>query len=96
MIIDQHAADERVFYEAFKGLKIHSSTQKLVIPKKIEMEYEYMKAIEDQHKTLEEYGFGFQFRDGEVYMTAAPLVSGTTFTETGMLILNLLQIWNSS
>lgn len=85
LIIDQHAADERVFYEAFKNLEIQSSSQKLVAPKLLDLEYEYVQALNNSEEFLVECGFDFIRGDSGIYLASVPLVSGSAFTESGIL-----------
>lgn len=83
LIVDQHAADERIFYEAFRDLKLQSSVQRLVVPKRLVLEYEYQQALESRKLFLKEYGFEFISDESGTYMASAPFVSGNTFSESG-------------
>ncbi|MFA6888817.1 MAG: DNA mismatch repair endonuclease MutL [Candidatus Woesearchaeota archaeon] len=79
VIIDQHAAHERVLYEKFMQQYFDNSihTQELLIPEEIEFSPTEMLLLTDNIKTIEKLGFHFdEFGRNTMLMRTIPSILG--------------------
>ena len=85
VLIDQHAAQERVFYERFTQ-QLHDkavSSNQLIKPFVFSVNKDEEKVIEQYKGTLERYGFRVEpFGRGEYALTAAPALFGKVYDAT--------------
>lgn len=78
LIIDQHAAHERIFYDLF-GKTTEKQTQELISPVVLRLTPREKVLIEEYIPALEEIGFGVsEFGDNDFVVTFVPLVFGQT------------------
>jgi len=76
MIIDQHAAHERVFFELVRASKKDDS-QELIIPINIELDQREIALMKETIPYLEEFGFRIsEFGQDTFAVTAVPVVLG--------------------
>ncbi|MCZ7402339.1 MAG: DNA mismatch repair endonuclease MutL [Candidatus Methanoperedens sp.] len=76
MIIDQHAAHERVFFELVRASKKDDS-QELIVPINIELDQREKTLMNETIPYLEEFGFRIsEFGSGTFAVTAVPIVLG--------------------
>ena len=76
MIIDQHAAHERVFFELVRGSK-RDDSQELIVPINLELDPRERVLIKDTIPYLEEFGFRIsEFGPDSFAVTAVPIVLG--------------------
>lgn len=76
VIIDQHAAHERILYEQIRKLK-KSMVQELITPVTIDLTPKEKVLVEEYIPYLEEYGFGIsEFGDNTYVVTFVPEVFG--------------------
>ena len=76
MIIDQHAAHERIFFELVRGSK-RDDSQELIVPINIELDSREKVMIRDTIPYLEEFGFRIsEFGPDSFAVTAVPIVMG--------------------
>ncbi|HMB44880.1 MAG TPA: DNA mismatch repair endonuclease MutL [Candidatus Methanoperedens sp.] len=76
MIIDQHAAHERVFFELVRESK-RDDSQELIVPVNIELDSREKVLIKDTIPYLEEFGFRIsEFGPDSFAVTAVPIVLG--------------------
>jgi len=76
MIIDQHAAHERIFFELVRESK-RDDSQELIVPINIELDSMEKVLIKDTIPYLEEFGFRIsEFGPGSFAVTAVPIVMG--------------------
>jgi DNA mismatch repair protein MutL len=76
MIIDQHAAHERVFFELVRESK-RDDSQELIVPINIELDSKEKVLIKDTIPYLEEFGFRIsEFGPDSFAVTAVPIVLG--------------------
>ena len=76
MIIDQHAAHERVFFELIRGSK-RDDSQELIVPINLELDPRERVLIKDTIPYLEEFGFRIsEFGPDSFAVTAVPIVMG--------------------
>jgi len=76
MIIDQHAAHERVFFELVRASK-RDDSQELIVPINIELDQREKALIKETIPYLEEFGFRIsEFGPGTFAVTAVPVVLG--------------------
>ncbi len=79
VIIDQHAAHERVLYEKFMQQYFNNSiqVQKLLVPEEIEFSPTEILLLQDNIKTVEKLGFQFdEFGRNTMLMRTIPSVLG--------------------
>ncbi|MGI5959166.1 MAG: DNA mismatch repair endonuclease MutL [Massiliimalia sp.] len=75
VMIDKHAAHERILFEKLKLQLDLKESQVLLKPVKVLLSQEEVGAIREQEETFSEYGFHFRFDgESEVSVTEAPLV----------------------
>jgi DNA mismatch repair protein MutL len=76
MIIDQHAAHERVFFELVRESK-RDDSQELIVPINIELDSREKILMKDTIPYLEEFGFRIsEFGPDSFVVTAVPIVLG--------------------
>lgn len=76
MIIDQHAAHERILFEQVRDSK-RSDSQELIVPINLELDPKEMVLIKECIPYLEEFGFRIsEFGPDAFAVTAVPLVLG--------------------
>jgi len=76
MVIDQHAAHERIFFEQIRESK-RDDSQELIVPINIELDSREKVLIKDTIPYLEEFGFRIsEFGPGSFAVTAVPVVMG--------------------
>jgi DNA mismatch repair protein MutL len=76
MIIDQHAAHERVFFELVRASK-RDDTQELIIPINMDLDQREKAMMEETLPYLEEFGFRIsEFGPGTFAVAAVPVVLG--------------------
>lgn len=76
VLIDQHAAHERILYEQILSMK-KSMVQELITPVTVELSPKETVLMEDYIPYLEEYGFGIsEFGDNTYVVTFVPEVFG--------------------
>lgn len=76
MIIDQHAAHERVFFELVRESK-RDDSQEMIVPINIELDSREKVLINDTIPYLEEFGFRIsEFGPDSFAVTAVPIVLG--------------------
>jgi DNA mismatch repair protein MutL len=78
VLIDQHAAHERVLYEALMGRRGAVATQGLLVPEVVELAPREMDAFEAYHEALKDLGFGVEaFGEAAVAVRSVPDVAAT-------------------
>lgn len=70
LLIDQHAAHERIIYERLKSNKIKS--QVLLIPKQLELTKDEINAIKDNLDYINKFGFEVEFFDEKLIVKNVP------------------------
>jgi DNA mismatch repair protein MutL len=76
MIIDQHAAHERVFFEIVRASKREDS-QELIVPINMDLDQREIALMKETLPYLEEFGFRIsEFGPGTFAVTAVPVVLG--------------------
>jgi DNA mismatch repair protein MutL len=76
MILDQHAAHERVFFELIRG-SLRDDSQELIVPINIELDSRERVLMKDTIPYLEEFGFRIsEFGHDSFAVTAVPIVLG--------------------
>jgi DNA mismatch repair protein MutL len=76
MIIDQHAAHERVFFELVRG-SMRDDSQELIVPVNIDLDQREIALMKETIPYLEEFGFRIsEFGPGTFAVTAVPVVMG--------------------
>ncbi|VVB54867.1 DNA mismatch repair protein MutL [uncultured archaeon] len=76
MIIDQHAAHERIFFDLIRESK-RDDSQELIVPVNIELDPRERLLIKDTIPYLEEFGFRIsEFGHDSFAVTAVPIVLG--------------------
>lgn len=74
VILDKHAAHERILFESLKR-KLHlKEGQLLLIPFELSLSAEERSVIEEHLGVFEEFGFRFQLTETSVKITEAPLI----------------------
>ncbi|HDP77653.1 MAG TPA: DNA mismatch repair endonuclease MutL [Mesotoga infera] len=76
LLIDQHAAHERIIFEALKESK-KISPQNLLMPLELNLERSKMDLIIAREETLKKLGFTFNFGDDKIIMVSIPQVIKT-------------------
>jgi len=79
VVVDQHAAHERVLFESFHDTTLNegSPTQRLLVPELMEMDRARVLALEDAHGTLREMGVEISaFGDDTIALHAVPAAVG--------------------
>ncbi|MDR2429139.1 MAG: DNA mismatch repair endonuclease MutL [Candidatus Margulisbacteria bacterium] len=74
LLIDQHAAHERVIYERLKTAERRRDKQLLLVPQSIELGQNLNKVLLENAETLRQFGFEWQDLDGTILLRAIPLV----------------------
>jgi len=80
LIVDQHAAHERILYEKFKENKTIES-QKLLLPLSIKMEDFDLELAKDKINRINEIGFGIDFDKKDIIINAIPAIISERYTE---------------
>jgi len=76
MIIDQHAAHERVFFELVRGSK-RDDSQELIVPINMDLDQREIALMKETIPYLEEFGFRIsEFGPGTFAVAAVPIVLG--------------------
>jgi len=76
MIIDQHAAHERVFFELVRASK-RDDSQELIVPINMDLDQREIALMKETLPYLEEFGFRIsEFGPGTFAVTAVPIVLG--------------------
>jgi DNA mismatch repair protein MutL len=76
MIIDQHAAHERVFFELVRASK-RDDSQELIIPINMDLDQREIALMKETLPYLEEFGFRIsEFGPGTFAVTAVPVILG--------------------
>jgi len=76
IIIDQHAAHERIFYEQVRDSR-HTDSQELIVPVNLELDSKEKNMMKECIPHLEEFGFRIaEFGPGAFAVTAVPNVLG--------------------
>jgi DNA mismatch repair protein MutL len=76
MIIDQHAAHERVFFEHVRGSK-RDDSQELIVPINMDLDQREIVLMKETIPYLEEFGFRIsEFGPGTFAVTAVPVILG--------------------
>ena len=75
MLIDQHAAHERIIFEALKESK-RIAPQNLLMPLELSLERSKMDLIIAREETLKKLGFTFDFVNDKIIMVSIPQVMG--------------------
>jgi len=76
MIIDQHAAHERVFFELVRASK-RDDSQELIVPINMDLDQREIALMKETIPYLEEFGFRIsEFGPGTFAVTAVPVVLG--------------------
>ncbi|KAF0988032.1 hypothetical protein HZS_4150 [Henneguya salminicola] len=76
-IIDQHAADEKYNYEKlYQNISI--SSQKLMAPQLLELDFVDREIFLESHESLEEAGFRFSISENKICIISVPSISGQT------------------
>ncbi|MDV0446497.1 DNA mismatch repair protein MutL [Methanosarcinaceae archaeon Ag5] len=76
LIIDQHAAHERIFYDLFKNMD-NKSVQELISPAVIHLSLKEKILMEEYIPLLEDVGFGIsEFGDNSYAISFVPLIFG--------------------
>jgi DNA mismatch repair ATPase MutL len=84
IVIDQHAADERIYYESLKFKKFGLSCQRLIQPKRLDWDYEKLHFLSTSAGNILDLGFELSFDKDWTYLVSVPSVTGTIFTAEGM------------
>jgi DNA mismatch repair protein MutL len=74
-LIDQHAAHERIIFEALKESK-RIAPQNLLMPLELSLERSKMDLIIAREETLKKLGFTFDFVNDKIIMVSIPQVMG--------------------
>lgn len=74
IILDKHAAHERILFENLKTHLHLKESQILLTPFLLKISLEERSVIEENLSVFESFGFRFVFQDSQVYLTEAPLV----------------------
>ncbi|MDR1997198.1 MAG: DNA mismatch repair endonuclease MutL [Candidatus Margulisbacteria bacterium] len=74
LLIDQHAAHERVIYERLKTAERRKEKQLLLVPKNVEIGQSLNKALLENAETLRQLGFEWQDFGSSALLRAIPLV----------------------
>ena len=74
LLIDQHAAHERVIYERLKTAEQNKEKQLLLVPKNIEIGQNLNKVLLENTVQLQQYGFEWQEFGSSVLLRAIPLI----------------------
>ncbi|MDP4180894.1 MAG: DNA mismatch repair endonuclease MutL [Bacillota bacterium] len=80
LLIDQHAAHERIMYEYYKEKfkKQDPFTQMLLTPVVIELQYSEIKMIEDKKEVFNNLGFNFdEFGNNSIIIRSVPFINDT-------------------
>jgi DNA mismatch repair protein MutL len=80
LIVDQHAAHERILYEKFKENKTIES-QKLLLPLSIKMEDFELELAKDKINRINEIGFGIDFDKKDIIINAIPSIISERYAE---------------
>ena len=76
MIIDQHAAHERVFFELVRG-SMRDDSQELIVPINLELDSREKVLMKETIPALEEFGFRIsEFGPDAFAVTAVPIILG--------------------
>lgn len=75
MLIDQHAAHERIIFEALKESK-RIAPQNLLMPLELNLERSRMDLVIAREETLKKLGFTFDFVNDKIIMVSIPQVMG--------------------
>ena len=79
-LIDQHASDEKFNFE--KLMKRKLETQRLMMPKKLNLNPGENQIIHEKLSHFEEIGFGFEFRENEeVFLIRVPKIGNQFLDE---------------
>ncbi len=76
LLIDQHAAHERIIFEGLKESK-RISSQNLLMPLELNLERSKMDLVIAREETLKKLGFTFSFDNDKIIMVSIPQVMRT-------------------
>ena len=83
VIVDQHAAHERLVFEALKSAMVNKNlaSQMLLVPDIVDLNEDEMQAVVEQSATLEKFGLLVEgFGPGAVAVRGVPAILGDTDT----------------
>ncbi len=72
LIIDKHAAHERILFEKLKKEAAPPASQLLLVPETVELSAERAGALSAFEKRLESYGFYCKYKDGAAVISGMP------------------------
>lgn len=85
-IVDQHAAHERLLYDALRAKKVVPVSQALLAPIRMSLDLSDVDLFGDRKKQLEEYGFVFGNCDEtSITILAVPVINGIPLREQFLL-----------
>lgn len=87
LLIDQHAAHERLLYDQFmKALDHHQGSQQLLVPQVIPLTFNEKATLDLYEEALVQVGFEFEnFGDGSISLRALPVILGEPQAKTFFL-----------
>lgn len=83
VIIDQHGADERGFYESFKFKRHGLSIQRLIQPHILNMDFEKIHALSRSKSALQQLGFEIEEDQFGAKLVTVPVIMGTACSAEG-------------